>query len=272
MARWVLECLGSATFAHCPFPGLDEPLTCQFEGRNGSDRIRAGSQLALHIPPEAAYLFDAQGRAMRRLCAPSCRRESAARATAPWWRWVGPGSVAGSGADTAQAAGSGSTATRATNGLQKVGDAFTAESGVPVVVQHPRVLSRQVPGRRSGGQGPGHHVLGARPRWANGRAPAFWCRCIRPSACARPSTNPAWRAFTYQGKVWGYPWPSGGGPDRQPRPGTPHSATFDEVIALDKELSKRGKKAIPVGLQQVVLQLAAAGRAGWRGIRPQRPG
>lgn len=65
-----VECLGSATFAYCPFPGLDEPLTCQFEGRNGSDRIRAGSQLALHIPPEAAYLFDAQGRAMRRLCAP----------------------------------------------------------------------------------------------------------------------------------------------------------------------------------------------------------
>ena len=65
-----VECLGSATFAYCPFPGLDEPLTCQFEGRNGADRIRAGSQLALHIPPEAAYVFDAQGRALRRLCAP----------------------------------------------------------------------------------------------------------------------------------------------------------------------------------------------------------
>ncbi|WP_397533827.1 ABC transporter ATP-binding protein [Roseateles sp.] len=65
-----VECLGSATFAYCNFPGTDEPLTCQFEGRNGHDRVRSGDALQLHIPPEAAYVFDAQGQAMRRLAAP----------------------------------------------------------------------------------------------------------------------------------------------------------------------------------------------------------
>ncbi|MBA4343849.1 MAG: ABC transporter [Methylibium sp.] len=65
-----VECLGSATFAYCSFPGTDEPLTCQFEGRNGHDRVRSGDALQLLIPAEAAYVFDAQGQAMRRLAAP----------------------------------------------------------------------------------------------------------------------------------------------------------------------------------------------------------
>ena len=55
----------------------------------------------------------------------------------------------------------------------------------------------------------------------------------------------AWRAFTYQGKVWGYPLAIeavGLIVNRDLVPQIP--ATFDEVIALDKELAKRGKKAI----------------------------
>jgi multiple sugar transport system ATP-binding protein len=65
-----VESLGGTTFAYCPYPGLEEPLTCQFEGRNGCDRLRSGDQLQLHLPPEALYLFDAQGRALRRQAAP----------------------------------------------------------------------------------------------------------------------------------------------------------------------------------------------------------
>ena len=37
-----VESLGGTTFAYCPYPGLEDPLTCQFEGRNGADRLRAG--------------------------------------------------------------------------------------------------------------------------------------------------------------------------------------------------------------------------------------
>ncbi|WP_349744038.1 ABC transporter ATP-binding protein [Roseateles cavernae] len=65
-----VESLGGTTFAYCPYPGLEEPLTCQFEGRNGCDRLRSGDALQLHLPPEALYLFDTQGRALRRQAAP----------------------------------------------------------------------------------------------------------------------------------------------------------------------------------------------------------
>jgi len=65
-----VESLGGTTFAYCPYPGIEEPLTCQFEGRNGCDRLRAGDALHLHLPPEAIYLFDAEGRAFQRLAAP----------------------------------------------------------------------------------------------------------------------------------------------------------------------------------------------------------
>jgi multiple sugar transport system ATP-binding protein len=65
-----VESLGGTTFAYCPYPGLEEPLTCQFEGRNGCDRLRSGDALALQLPPEAVYLFDAEGRAFRRQAAP----------------------------------------------------------------------------------------------------------------------------------------------------------------------------------------------------------
>jgi len=65
-----VESLGGTTFAYCPYPGLEEPLTCQFEGRNGCDRLRAGTALDLQFPAEALYLFDAEGRAFRRQAAP----------------------------------------------------------------------------------------------------------------------------------------------------------------------------------------------------------
>jgi multiple sugar transport system ATP-binding protein len=65
-----VESLGGLTFAYCPYPGLEEPLTCQFEGRNGADRLRNGQALALHLPPQALYVFDASGNALRRLAAP----------------------------------------------------------------------------------------------------------------------------------------------------------------------------------------------------------
>ncbi|KQV49332.1 hypothetical protein ASC95_17140 [Pelomonas sp. Root1217] len=65
-----VESLGGITFAYCPYPGLEEPLTCQFEGRNGCDRLRSGQALDLYLPAEALYVFDANGLALRRLAAP----------------------------------------------------------------------------------------------------------------------------------------------------------------------------------------------------------
>ncbi|MFO1252590.1 ABC transporter ATP-binding protein [Inhella sp.] len=67
-----VESLGGATFAYCAYPGVEDALTCEFDGRS---RIRSAQELKLHLPADAAYLFDAQGQAFPRLGA---RHEKAA--------------------------------------------------------------------------------------------------------------------------------------------------------------------------------------------------
>ncbi|HEX2013050.1 MAG TPA: sn-glycerol-3-phosphate ABC transporter ATP-binding protein UgpC [Roseateles sp.] len=59
-----VESLGGTTFAYCAYPGVEDALTCEFDGRT---RVRAGDRLALHLAPESCYLFDATGRAFRRM-------------------------------------------------------------------------------------------------------------------------------------------------------------------------------------------------------------
>ena len=130
------------------------------------------------------------------------------------------------------------------NGLQKVGDAFTAESGVPVVVQHPEGAPDKFQAAAAAGKGPDIMC------WAHDRV-GEWARSgllvpVHPPKRVRDAIDEsAWRAFTYQGKVWGYPLAIEAVGLIVNRDLVPHiPATFDEVIALDKELSKRGKKAI----------------------------
>ena len=61
-----VESLGSMTYAYCSNAGLDDVITCAVEG----DRpIASGEALPLSVPAEKAYLFDAEGRAFRRLAA-----------------------------------------------------------------------------------------------------------------------------------------------------------------------------------------------------------
>ncbi|MCV2420882.1 ABC transporter ATP-binding protein [Paucibacter sp. DJ2R-2] len=59
-----VESLGSATHAYCAYPGVEDALTCEFDGRT---RIKSGQDIRLGLPPEACYLFDAQGQAFQRL-------------------------------------------------------------------------------------------------------------------------------------------------------------------------------------------------------------
>ncbi len=130
------------------------------------------------------------------------------------------------------------------NGLQKVGDAFTAESGVPVVVQHPEGAPDKFQSAAAAGKGPDIMC------WPHDRV-GEWARSgllvpVHPPKRVREAIDEsAWRAFTYQGKVWGYPLAIeavGLIVNRDLVPRIP--ATFDDVIALDQELAKRGKKAI----------------------------
>ena len=58
-----VESLGSITYAYCSNPGSAEVLTAAIDAQA---RVCGGDSLMLGVPPEWAYLFDAQGQAFRR--------------------------------------------------------------------------------------------------------------------------------------------------------------------------------------------------------------
>jgi multiple sugar transport system ATP-binding protein len=57
------ECLGSITYAYCSHPDSPEVITAAVDGQT---RVRGGAPILLGVPPEWAYLFDAQGQAFYR--------------------------------------------------------------------------------------------------------------------------------------------------------------------------------------------------------------
>jgi maltose/maltodextrin transport system substrate-binding protein len=130
------------------------------------------------------------------------------------------------------------------NGLQKVGDAFAAESGVQVTVQHPEGAPDKFQSSTGAGKGPDIFC------WPHDRV-GEWARSglivpVYPRGKLRDSIEPsAWKAFEYQGKTWGYPLAieaNGLIYNKKLVPVPPRS--FEEVVALDRRLSARGKKAI----------------------------
>lgn len=130
------------------------------------------------------------------------------------------------------------------NGLQKVGDAFTRESGVQVVVQHPEGAPDKFQSAAAAGKGPDIVC------WPHDRA-GEWAKSglivpIKPPRRVRDEIeDSAWKAFTYKGQVWGYPLSieAIGLIYNKALVATPPSS-FEEVIALDKKLASQGKKAI----------------------------
>jgi len=130
------------------------------------------------------------------------------------------------------------------NGLQKVGDAFAKESGVTVVVQHPEGATDKFQAAAAAGKGPDIFC------WPHDRT-GEWARSgllvpVHPPKRVRDAIDDAaWKAFTYKGKVWGYPLAIeavGLVVNRDLVKTVP--TTFDEVMALDKELARKGKKAL----------------------------
>jgi maltose/maltodextrin transport system substrate-binding protein len=130
------------------------------------------------------------------------------------------------------------------NGLQKVGDAFAAATGVPVVVQHPEGAPDKFQASAAAGKGPDIFC------WPHDRV-GEWAKSglivpVRPGPAVRDQIeDSAWRAFTYRGRLWGYPIAIeaiGLIVNRALVNEPPRS--WDEVFALDRELQARGKKAI----------------------------
>jgi maltose/maltodextrin transport system substrate-binding protein len=130
------------------------------------------------------------------------------------------------------------------NGLQKVGDAFAAESGVQVVVQHPEGAPDKFQSSTGAGKGPDIFC------WPHDRV-GEWARSglivpIYPRAKLRDSIEAsAWQAFSYKGKTWGYPLAIesiGLIYNKKLVPTPPKD--FADVVALDRQLAARGKHAI----------------------------
>ncbi len=130
------------------------------------------------------------------------------------------------------------------NGLQRVGDAFEKSTGVRVEVQHPEGAPEKFQQAAGAGKGPDIFC------WPHDRV-GEWAKAglivpIRPGKAIRDEIEAsAWEAFRYRGKVWGYPIAieaNGLIYNKALVPKPP--ATFDELMLLDAELSRQGKKAV----------------------------
>ncbi len=130
------------------------------------------------------------------------------------------------------------------NGLQKVGDVFARDTGVQVVVQHPEGAPDKFTAAAAAGKGPDVFC------WPHDRV-GEWAKSglivpVRPAKRLRERIDEgAWKAFTYQGQVWGYPIAiEAVGLIYNKALVKEPPATFDEVIALDRQLKPRGIGAI----------------------------
>lgn len=122
------------------------------------------------------------------------------------------------------------------NGLQKVGDAFTRETGVQVVVQHPEGAPDKFTAAAAAGKGPDIMC------WAHDRV-GEWAKSglvvpVRPPKRVRDEIDEgAWKAFTYRGQVWGYPLAIeaiGLIYNKALVPVPP--ASFEEIVTIDRQL------------------------------------
>ncbi len=133
---------------------------------------------------------------------------------------------------------------KAYNGLQKVGNAFEKVSGVKVVVEHPVDATDKFQQAVGAGKGPDIFC------WPHDRV-GEWAKSglltpIRPGKkLYAESEETAWKALGYQGRLWGYPIAieTTGLIYNKALVSKP-PATFDEVIALDRQLAEKGKHAI----------------------------
>jgi maltose/maltodextrin transport system substrate-binding protein len=129
-------------------------------------------------------------------------------------------------------------------GLAEVGERFTADTGIKVEVAHPDSATDKFQQAAATGNGPDIFI------WAHDRF-GEWAQSglispINPSAKTRAESEDfAWQAVTFDGKLWGYPIAveATGLIYNKALVKTP-PASFDEVMALNEELAKDGKRAI----------------------------
>jgi maltose/maltodextrin transport system substrate-binding protein len=131
------------------------------------------------------------------------------------------------------------------NGLAKVAEKFTADTGVEVEVSHPDNVEQRFQQVASNAQGPdimfwAHDRFG---EWVKGGLLA----AVNPSADMKAKIDAfAWDAVTIDGKVYGYPVALEAISliyNKKLMPKGP-AESFEEMLPLDTELQKDGKHAI----------------------------
>ena len=129
-------------------------------------------------------------------------------------------------------------------GMQKIGAEFTAKTGIPVTVEAPEDGPGKFQQAAAGGKGPDIWI------WAHDRA-GEWIAGglivpVTPSRKVQADIDPlAWKAFSIGGKTWGYPYSIEAISlvYNKALVKTPPK-TFEDVLALDKQLQPQGTRAI----------------------------
>jgi maltose/maltodextrin transport system substrate-binding protein len=133
---------------------------------------------------------------------------------------------------------------KAYTGLAEIGKKFEKATGVKVVVEHPQDAPSKFQQAAASGKGPDIMI------WAHDRAGEWVAAGLVEPINPKPKfksqfENVGWDAFTFGGKMWGYPLAVEAigliyNKALTPKP----PATFEELFALDKQLAKNGKHAI----------------------------
>ncbi len=130
--------------------------------------------------------------------------------------------------------------------MRRVGERFTETTGVPLVVETPDPIDGPTKFQQAAaaGKGPDLYVY-AHDRVGEWVASGL-LRSVAPGRRFRDDIEAlAWRGFTVRGRAWGYPYAIEAvtlvyNKALVPRP----PASFEDVIALDEELKKSGRRAI----------------------------
>jgi maltose/maltodextrin transport system substrate-binding protein len=133
---------------------------------------------------------------------------------------------------------------KAYNGLAKVGEKFTKDTGIKVIVEHPQDTPAKFQQAASAHGGPSIMI------WAHDRAGEWMSAGLIEPVSPKPKfmagfDKVGWDAFTFDGKTWGYPLSVEAiGLIYNKALVKKPPASFEELVALDKTLSKDGKHAI----------------------------
>ncbi|HEU4730694.1 MAG TPA: maltose/maltodextrin ABC transporter substrate-binding protein MalE [Kofleriaceae bacterium] len=133
---------------------------------------------------------------------------------------------------------------KAYNGLAKIGEKFTKDTGIKVVVEHPQDAPSKFQQAASAKGGPSIFI------WAHDRAGEWVSAGLIEPVNPTPKfmagfAKVGWDAFTFDKKIWGYPIAIEAigliyNKALVPKP----PGSFEEILTLDKKLAKNGKHAI----------------------------